>query len=424
MKKSTKKTIRVAVLAVVIAAAVLGTVLLISALSRDDFGNNGFTRGRAVASVGSDRITLGEFSRSFGNYYRNIDNNNMNVLMGYGGKYYDTSREGWELELKHDVLDQLITLRLYRQKANELGLALSADQVKDAKQAGYDAIAQLEADCLASAEEAGASDPKTYAVTILNNYLRSSGLTKAQYRDEIVQNVKFSMYGELVWDYYRENNLPVADEELPALYEKFVHEYFRDGYSRGMVTTYYERFAKGESEYTYLYIPDEFIFVRAIYAGTDEENAKAILARIEGGERFDTVRASEDNLDEFLRTYAEPIAIGEEDSLIGDAAFERASEMVVGTYAIVADIRQEHVHSDDEEDHEAMDDVAHYYIIRRVTAQTGIVPFERFADALREILVGIEQNRLFEELADTWLSDESITRNERLVLSVVPPRSR
>ena len=424
MKKNTTKTILISALAAIL---IVGAVLLISALNKDAFGNNWFARNKTIATVGGEKVKMGQFARLYGSYYQDIENRNLYASWGLGGKYYDTSVVGWEQELKEDIFNELISQIQQKQKAIELGITLSDEERKDSKASGQTAVEEMEKQCLKSAEEAGATDAKSYAVSIMNNYLRSNGMTKAQYRKENVQNAIYTLYQNKLREHCEEEFV-INEEDLPGVYEELVQTAFVDAYKAGDYTLGLQSLRDEQSAYPSLYIPENFLFVRAIDAGTSEEDAQAMLARIEGGESFETIRLSMENKDDFMCVYPDPIALGPDDSFMGTAAYEQALEMGIGAYAITANLVTVPVPEDadpimDEETGEPVTttEETHYYVIRRVESQTGMVPYEKYAAALKDGLIMREKNRLYGEMLESWLKDASVSRRDDLVQNVIPP---
>ena len=99
MKRQTKKILLIAAVALAILVLAAGLIML---LRKDSFGDNYFTRNKAIATVNGAKITKNEFAASLSNYYNNIDTYNM-YAMYYGyGKYYDVNSETGVRDLKKD----------------------------------------------------------------------------------------------------------------------------------------------------------------------------------------------------------------------------------------------------------------------------------------------------------------------------------
>ena len=90
MKRQTKKILLIAAVALAIIVLVAGLIML---LRKDTFGDNYFSRSKAVATVNGEKITRNAFASSLYNYYSNIDTYNMYALYYGYGEYYDTTSE-------------------------------------------------------------------------------------------------------------------------------------------------------------------------------------------------------------------------------------------------------------------------------------------------------------------------------------------
>ena len=102
MKRQIKKILLIAAVALAILVLAAGLIML---LRKDSFGDNYFTRNKAIATVNGAKITKNEFAASLSNYYNNIDTYNM-YAMYYGyGKYYDVNSETGVRDLKKDILN-------------------------------------------------------------------------------------------------------------------------------------------------------------------------------------------------------------------------------------------------------------------------------------------------------------------------------
>ena len=79
----------------------------------------------------------------------------------------------------------------------------------------------------------------------------------------------------------------VTEEELKDLYAAYVQEHYVDAYTDGSYALNESYVAQGYTDIPYLYIPENFIFVRVIQL-SDKVKATDTLNKIQGGEDFAT----------------------------------------------------------------------------------------------------------------------------------------
>ena len=310
MKRQTKKILLIAAVALAILVLAAGLIML---LRKDSFGDNYFTRNKAIATVNGAKITKNEFAASLSNYYNNIDTYNM-YAMYYGyGKYYDVNSETGVRDLKKDILNSLIDNEVFIQMGKELGITLTAEEQSAVAQSAKDALTNLKDQILETAKSSGAQNPETYATTMLANYFSNIGINQKTFVKRSEHAALAQAYAEKVQEHFAaERN--VTDGELKDIYAAYVQEHYVDAYSEGAYSLTESYVANGYTDIPYLYIPEDFIFVRVMTI-TDAIKAKEILKKIQDGEDFETYFASDDNENTVGKGLGDkPQAIGESDS--------------------------------------------------------------------------------------------------------------
>ncbi|MDO4543982.1 MAG: hypothetical protein Q4C01_05445 [Clostridia bacterium] len=384
MKKQTKRTILISVIAAVV---VIVAILLIAALQQDGYGFNWFERNKKVAVAEDASLSMGEFERTFSNsaYYYSM---------------YITDEESWT-NLANSTLQQEIAYKIYVREAEALGLELTAEQQEAVDAAGQSAVDSLESSIrssLASSYGYASGDevPDTTVLTQLTSYFKDLGCSKAQFMKE----AEYSTYAEYCYTnlvaYYEENEM-VGYEELLTAYEQYVTDIVMPNYYNGTYASYETSYQAGTSEYRYLYIPEDFVFVRAIKL-SDEETMNEVVARLEAGEDFETILKEDVNEDEFIKTMddSEGYAIGEADCFMDSndgIVYPIAAEMTIGEGWETVDVVA--TSTDDEG---TVTETHTYYIIMRVDGETGIVPFEKYRDA-------IETDIELYYMSEQWLAE-------------------
>ena len=209
MKRQTKKILLIAAAALAILVLVAGLIML---LRKDSFGDNYFTRNKAVATVNGTKITKNEFAASLSNYYNNIDTYNM-YAMHYGyGKYYDVSSETGMRDLKKDILNNLIESEAFIQMGKELGITLTAEEQSAVAQSAKDALTNLKDQILESAKSSGAQNPETYATTMLANYFSNIGINQKTFLKRSEHSALAEAYAEKIQEHFAaERNVTEAE---------------------------------------------------------------------------------------------------------------------------------------------------------------------------------------------------------------------
>lgn len=405
------RTLRLILVTLLVIALVVGGVLL---LKTDRFGFNRFTRSKAIATVNGETITRQELAVLFNDYYANIDTYNMYALYYGMGQYYDVSTQEGVLKLKNDLLDTLVEMKVYTAIAKEQGFTLSDSEKDIAKQAGEDAYKNLMDQCIESAKEAGAADPKAQAISTVGNYFSGMGMSKSQWKASKVKDAEANSLMEKVNAYFAEQNV-IKPVDMPAIYEAYVQEHYVDAYEEGAYSMqeYYRRL--GQSNIPYLYVPEGFVFVRLVQLD-EEAKAQEWMERIaEDPMAFEEAVQSEDNKDSFMKTLSatDGYGIGEKDSLFEEELYTAAKALAADGVELV-ELKNE---TTDENGNTVESSV--WFIIKRLEDRpTGIVPYEQVKSELEQSLMTMKQNEYATEQLDAWKAAHEITKDEAAVAAI------
>ncbi|MCL2671687.1 MAG: SurA N-terminal domain-containing protein [Clostridiales bacterium] len=427
MRKSTKKTIAIAaVVLVAVAALVLG----IYAISQDDLGLNWFQRQPAVVRVNGDEVSAHEFALAYKNAYE------MSIFYAqYGMSYYtDTNVAGWENNLKNMIVDEFIRARIYVQQAVKYELSLTDEEKAAMKQAGKDAVQGLRDECLLYAVQSGyaGAEAAEELKAVQNNtedeiedssaayvaHLNGLGMINTSARNQVEKMMTDTMlrqgttlsayrksaeqayYDKQLTDkllaYYEAEIYKQNDADLPALYADYA-QFFEDEYTASDMADYINQMKYGGVSHPALYIPEDALFLRYIEVGEDEAKADDIMARLEAGEDFESIVASEENISEFGRTYALPYAVTAMDNFLPDEVFEALTKLETGAYGLA---QRDTVTPATEEEEETV--TSYYYIILRVEGSTGIMAYETVKDMMRDTLISYDRSKAFAALYAEW----------------------
>ena len=401
MKRQTRKNLLIAVAALALIILAAGLIML---LQKDAFGDNYFTRNKAVATVNGAKITKNEFAIAVNNYYSNIEMYNMYASFGYG-KAYDTTTEAGMQSLKNDILNNLIDAEINVQVAKELGITLTDEEKAEVAQSAQDTLTNLKEQILSSAQSSGSPDPETYAVSMLANYFSKMGISQKTFVARNEHSALASKYAEKLEEHFiAERN--VSDAELKDIYDEYATLVFKDSYQDGAYSQY-----SASMEIPYLYIPEDFIFVQVIQI-SDAEKAQEIMTKIRGGEDFETFRTSEDNESAEGKALAADKGqpIGENDSIFNSAVYVLAKDMQVGDVDMVEAV-------DQDSDGSA---TASYYIVKRVEGTTGIVPYEEVKSVIDGTLKSYAGSKYFDEQMDAWREKVNIVIDDEAVQAFDP----
>ena len=407
MKRQTKKILLVAAAALAIIVLVAGLVML---LRKDSFGDNYFTRNKAVATVNGAKITRNEFSASVSNYYNNIATYNM-YAMHYGyGKYYDTTTEAGMKSLKNDILNNLIDAEVYIQMAKDLGITLTAEENAAVAASAKDALANLKEQILESAKSSGAQNPETYAATMLANYFSSMGINQKTFLARSEHSALAETYASKLQEHFAaERN--VAETELKDIYAEYAKTYYQDAYVEGAYAQNVSYVASGYTDIPYLYIPEDFLFVHVIQL-SDADKAEETLAKIKDGDDFETYRTADDNESGVGKAASadKGTAIGEHDSPFDDVVYITAKDMNAG------DVELAQFVSKDADGN----DISTYYIVKRVEGTTGIVPYEEVKAVIDSTLKSYTESNYYSEQVDAWRAKANIVIDDDAVQAFDP----
>lgn len=406
MKRQTKKIICIAAVALAIIVLVAGLIML---LRKDTFGDNYFTRNKTVATVNGAKISKNQFAMSLSNYYSNIDTYNM-YAMYYGyGTYYDTTTEAGMKSLKNDILNSLIDNEVYIAMAKDLGITLTSEELAQVKADGQQALTDLKDQILESAKSSGSQNPETYAATMLGNYFSNMGISKKTFVERSEHSALAQKYAAKLQEHFAtERN--VTEEELPDIYAEYVKEHYQDAYTDGAYTYTESYVAQGYTSIPYLYIPEDFIFVRVIQL-SDKVKATDTLNKIQGGEDFETFFASDDNENTNGKALGDkPQAIGANDSAFDAKVYEEASAAAIGDVIMVS------VEGTDSDGNATTT----FYIVKRVEGTTGVVPYEEVKDVIDSTLKSHEENEYYSEKLDAWREKADIVIDDDIVNAFDP----
>lgn len=405
MKRQTKKIILIAAVALALVVLVAGLIML---LQKDAFGDNYFTRNKAVATVNGAKITKNEFAMALSNYYSNIDYYNMYAMYGYG-TYYDKNSDDDMKKLKNDILNELIESEVYIQMAKDLGITLTDEEKTQVAQSAKDALESLKSQILESAQSAGSQNPETYAVSMLANYFSNMGISKKTYLKRSEHSAMAQKFAEKIQEYFAaQRNL--TDAELKDVYAAYVQEHYVDAYTDGAYTEAESYVAMGYTDIPYLYIPEDFFFVRVIQL-SDKTKADEIMAEIEGGADFETYFTSDDNENETGKGLGDkPQAIGAKDSAFEDDVYKALGTVGVGEVTLVS------VEGTKDDGTTATT----YYIVKRVEGKTGVVPYEDVKSVVDESLKTHEESEYAAEQMEAWRAKASIVIDDEAIQAFNP----
>ena len=411
MKRNTKKIILTAVIIVLVVALAVTAIML---LRKDSFGYNYFERNQAVAKVGDHKITKNEFAVALNDYYSNISTYNMYALYYGYYEYYDTGSEDDMAKLKADILNTLVMREVYINLADELGISLTDEEMAECIKTGKDALTSLQEECVSSASSSGATDATNYGLKIMSNYFANMGMNKSIFVKRNTHAAVASALETKVEEYYNTER-SVAEDEIPAAYEKYVQEYYVDTYADGSYAQYENYYQQGYSKTRYLYVPEDFLFVRVIKLD-DSDKATELMDKINSGEEFESILQSDDNLDTFIKTMdeSEGYAIGAKDSIFDNAIYEQAAKMEIGEIGLTE------LSSTSKADDGTETTTYTYYIIERVEGQTGIVPYEKVSESMHDTVVSYLEYAYFTEKVDAYKEKANIELYEALYLAVKP----
>ena len=406
MKRQTKKILLIAAVALAILVLAAGLIML---LRKDSFGDNYFTRNKAIATVNGAKITKNEFAASLSNYYNNIDTYNM-YAMYYGyGKYYDVNSETGVRDLKKDILNSLIDNEVFIQMGKELGITLTAEEQSAVAQSAKDALTNLKDQILETAKSSGAQNPETYATTMLANYFSNIGINQKTFVERSEHSALAQAYAAKLQEHFAaERN--VTEEEIKDVYAEYAHTFYEDGYTDGAYSQNEAYVALGYTDIPYLYIPEDFIFVRVIQL-SDKVKANATLEQIQAGEDFETFFASDDNENATGKGLGDkPQAIGAKDSAFDEAVYTEANAAAIGDVVMVP------VEGTDSDGNATTT----YYIVKRVEGTTGTLAYEDVKEQIDDTLKSYLENNYYTEQLDAWREKADIVIDEDAVNAFDP----
>ena len=170
--------------------------------------------------------------------------------------------------------------------------------------------------------------------------------------------------------------------------------------------------ANGYTDIPYLYIPEDFIFVRVIQL-TDKIKAQEILEKVQGGEDFETYFASDDNENadgKNLKDKAQ--AIGANDSAFSAEVYTQAAAASVGDVILVP------VEGTDSDGNATTT----YYLVKRVEGTTGMVPYEDVKSVIDSTLKSHEESEYANKQVEAWREKANIVIDDEAVQAFDPAK--
>lgn len=399
MKKKTVKTILIAALvAVVVIAAIVLSILL----REDSRGLNAFDRSKVVATAGGQSVTMGEYVMAM--------DNTLSLYSYYGISYTP------DQAMQDDIIESLLLNKLYLVKLRELGLSLTAEELATCKQTAKDQLASIENSIGQQLVNSGNFSTGALQSRVNEYFTRTLGMTKSQYVSYVEQEQQASLAKEKVSAYYESQTKNYTDAELLAYYEDTVTKNYASDYQAGDYSSYMQMYTVGYYSYPSLYVPEGFIYVDLIQieAATEDE-INAFYAELEGGKTFEELAADSRNtasMQSAAVSVAGPYAIGEGDyAYVADyeGLFETASALEVGAVTLVI----EPVTATAEDGTESTTYVG--YIIRRAEgamcengAAFGVVDIDYY-DGVRASFQSSFETSRFNEITDAWLADKWVS---------------
>lgn len=387
MRKSKKKTI----VAIIIAAVVIvAGVLCIATLRQDYHGYNWFDRNKTVVKVGNESVTFGEYKFRYEQY---LTGSQIAIYYQIGMR----PDEDLLLKTRQEVLDTCALTRVFTQKGKAMGLKLTDAQKNVIRLSGEVGINQLKDQIANQAQGYTLTDAQLDSQ--VGTYFANLGINRAQYIEMQKVSAEAAAYAELIMSEYEKDGT-FSEESLRAQYDIFVDTYFND-YMAGDYSAQLEAYQQGSVNYQLLNIPDDFLFVRVIKV-TGAEAADEIAARLENGEDFEEILASDANEDSFgkLMDAAEGYGVGPQDSIFGDddKIYDAAKEKAIGDWGKV------------EVASETEGEEATYYFFKRVEGKTGKVPYEKWGAQLKDTLQ-------YMQLTESLLTDV-VLENQNIIVDL------
>ncbi len=332
-----------------------------------------------AAKVGEVEITTRQLENAYANY---------SSYASYYG-YSLTTEEGVE-SYQDYLLDQMIREEIAVYQAKQAGITLTDEEKADAKKKGQENYDSFYQDYLDAAKNAGASDVKAYANSLLSKSLAENNSTVSKVKQSYIESAENST----LTSKHKEQLLAayeITDEDIKARYEEDLAA------QQSLFDATPASYFTYETYYTYgytampLYIPAGLFRVRQILVA-DEATADAVLEKINAGEDFETL-LKEYNTDPGMtnETYAAGYLVGEganfaEEFLNAALALEKDGD-------VSAVVKSEFG----------------YHIIKRVsTEEAHVIPYEEVETNYVAYATNLLQTEYYNSLVDTWMADESV----------------
>lgn len=332
-----------------------------------------------AAKVGEVEITTRQLENGYANY---------SSYASYYG-YSLTTEEGVE-SFQDYLLNQMIREEVSVYQAKQAGVTLTDEEKADAKKKGQESYDSFYQDYLDAAKNAGASDPKAYANTLLSKSLAENNSTVSKVKQSYIESAENST----LTSKYKEQLLAayeITDEDIKGQYEEDLaaQQSLFDA-TPASYFTYETYYAYGYTAMP-LYIPAGMFRVRQILVA-DEETANTVLEKIKAGEDFETL-LKEYNTDPGMdnETYAAGYLVGEGANFVEEF---RNAALALANDGDVSEV----VKSD-----------LGYHIIKRVsTEEAHVIPYEEIEANYKTYATSMIQTEYYNSLVDTWMADESV----------------
>ncbi len=401
MKK--KKLIRTIVIAAVVALIVICAIVFSILLRKDSRGLNYFDRNKVIATAGGQRVTMGE-------YVMSLDNS-----LSYYSQVYSSSTfsEDDLKSIKTNVINSLLSQKVFLQKLKELGISLTAEELAKCKTDAQEQLNSLE-ESIGKQMVSSSGFSKASLETQINDYFtRQLGMTKAQYKQFIEAQAQATLAEEKIQEYYASDVQNYTDADLIAYYDETVTENYADSYFAGQYSMSMQMYSLGYAQQPFLYIPEHFVYVDVIELDAEsEEEVQQFYARLENGETFEELAADEKNVSALKNSaLPAPYAIGPDDSsYVSDYVdlYVTASQLEVGATTCITDPTTK----TNEDGTETT--TCKGYVIRRSEgklceggAQTGIVDIDAYP-GIRDSFKESYEAKRFNDIASVWMEDKVI----------------
>jgi hypothetical protein len=328
-KRNKKKLIRNILIAVAAAALIVAGIILGTNLRKDAHGLNGFQRRATAATADGVRVSMIEYAVTFD-------------TIASDSQIRSMSDEQLRT-LQENAAKQALLIKICEKEAKALGLELSEEDAKACDESAENEIKTLEDSIRKRLIENGSYSQAAYEKQITAQF-DAIGMSRSAYYEFARRNAAATKYAKMLQDYYKENGSGIAEEELLAYYRETVEKTMtgetedggtKSAYEEGMFWMSLQYFSNGLTLKPMLYVPEGFLYIDFIRLNKSSLlEANELVEKVKSGEiAFDTLMASEENLDPYRTVMRAPYPIAEHDH---KALFEQqeiytaAAELAVG----------------------------------------------------------------------------------------------